>query len=378
MSCVSRVTCLLAALLLAPGARAAEPGAPAPVRRERLDAVLEAAGAAQGFAGQVLVGQGGEVAYERVSGLADRSRKVPHRAGALWPWASVTKQVTALLVMQEVEAGRLDLDTPVRSYLPDFTGPTADAVTLRHLLQHTSGLPNPDDTRSRPEDVPAFYLQRGRGVTARAVAAGGHCAGAPLNPPGKAFAYNNCDYLLLQAVLERATGKPYAQLVRERVARPSRAAGLRLAADGEGGVAGYTAAGARTPAFNLATYGAAGGLVGPARALLAFDAALLDRRLVSEATTAAMWKGEPAWGYAALGAWAFPARLPGGEGMVSLVERRGAIGGVQVRNVLAPALGRSVIVFTNAADVDFGEVWQGRGLTFDLLQAALCGCPAAK
>ena len=83
MSCVSRVTCLLAALLLAPGARAAEPGAPAPVRRERLDAVLEAAGAAQGFAGQVLVGQGGEVAYERVSGLADRSRKVPHRAGAL-------------------------------------------------------------------------------------------------------------------------------------------------------------------------------------------------------------------------------------------------------------------------------------------------------
>jgi hypothetical protein len=54
------------------------------------------------------------------------------------------------------------------------------------------------------------------------------------------------------------------------------------------------------------------------------------------------------------------------------VERRGDLGGIQVRNILAPGLGRAMAVFTNDATVDFGEIWQGQGLTYDLLSAALC------
>jgi hypothetical protein len=85
-----------------------------------------------------------------------------------------------------------------------------------------------------------------------------------------------------------------------------------------------------------------------------------------------MWRGEPKLGYAALGAWSFPSTLRGCAGPVRLVERRGAIGGVQVRNVIAPEKGRVLIVFTNDEGVDFGEVWQGKGLSHDLLSAALC------
>lgn len=57
---------------------------------------------------------------------------------------------------------------------------------------------------------------------------------------------------------------------------------------------------------------------------------------------------------------------------MQIVERRGDFAGTQVRNIIAPELGRAVILFTNDQSVEFGEVWQGEGLTFDLLSAALC------
>jgi D-alanyl-D-alanine carboxypeptidase len=54
------------------------------------------------------------------------------------------------------------------------------------------------------------------------------------------------------------------------------------------------------------------------------------------------------------------------------VERRGDIGGVQVRNILAPAKHRALVIFTNRGDFEFGEIWQGSGATFALASAAFC------
>jgi CubicO group peptidase (beta-lactamase class C family) len=204
-------------------------------------------------------------------------------------------------------------------------------------------------------------------------AALGPCAGPPRRAPGASFAYNNCDYFVLGAVLERLTGRSYADLVRERLdglgARSVRVAGTATSAPA---ILGYMADGSPEPPIELATYGAAGAISGTARDLLAFDRALVAHRLVSPAATAEMWRGDPRLGYAALGAWAFSATLPGCSRAVSLIERRGAILGVQVRNFIAPELGRAVIVFANDAGVAFGEVWQGRGLSHALLAAALC------
>ena len=60
---------------------------------------------------------------------------------------------------------------------------------------------------------------------------------------------------------------------------------------------------------------------------------------------------------------------------MKLVERRGNVGGHQVRNLMAPDAGISLIVFTNQAKLDFGELWQGRGLGHDLAAAAFCPQP---
>ncbi len=76
----------------------------------------------------------------------------------------MTKQVTAALVMQQVDSGRISLDEPVTRYLPAFGGHTGREVTVRQLLQHTSGLPNPDDTPRDGDGFPAFSLARGAGT----------------------------------------------------------------------------------------------------------------------------------------------------------------------------------------------------------------------
>lgn len=79
----------------------------------------------------------------------------------------------------------------------------------------------------------------------------------------------------------------------------------------------------------------------------------------------------------ALGVWGFSAPLRGcGAGAVALVERRGEIGGIEVRNLIAPALGRALVVFADRSDLDFGELWQGKGLSYTLASAAFCP-PAA-
>lgn len=326
------------------------------------------------LAGEIVVADQTGPVIEIAQGLADRTTGRPHRPGQRWLWASVTKQITAVLVMQQVEAGTLALDGTVRRYLPDFAAPNADRITVRHLLQHLSGLPNPDDSPPDANGVPGYYtgLGGGAGDGARALAL---CSAAPKAAPGAGFSYNNCDYLVLGAILERLAGQSYAQLVANRLATPLALRSVRLAsADGHDASAatGYIAGGKRYPPIAVATFGAAGALIGTARDLIAFDRALVAGKLLRADSRAALWRGDPALGYEALGAWSFPARLAGCAAPVALVERRGDVGGIQVRNVIAPELGRSIAVFTNDDTLDFGEVWQGKGLTFDLLSAALC------
>lgn len=387
-------------------------GAASPTGAPALARVADSLAAA-GFSGTILLGTAtsagrpgvaadDRVLLERAMGWRDPFRREPLRVTDAWRWASVTKQVTAALVMREVDAGRLALDAPVGTYLPDFRGANGARITIRQLLQHTSGLPDPDEGPADADGMPRYYRAGGAGAGDRAATAGA-CAAPSRREPGAEFRYQNCDYLVLGAVLARVTGVPYATLVRDLLARPLGLRTLHVAGDatvragvrdtaaasrpalvaqlralararGETVLATEPAGDARTPErpFVLATYGAAAALVGTPRELLAFDRALLRHTLVSPAGTTAMWTGTPAYGFAALGAWSFPATLAGCAAPVQLVERRGAIGGVQVRNVIAPALGRMLVVFTNDGAVDFGEAWQGRGLAFTLFSAAFC------
>lgn len=84
------------------------------------------------------------------------------------------------------------------------------------------------------------------------------------------------------------------------------------------------------------------------------------------------WAGDPKLGYVAFGVWSYAAPLRGCERSVKLVERHGEIGGVEVRNLIAPERGRALVVFADSAGIGFGEIWQGSGLSYALASAAFC------
>ncbi len=366
------------ALLLGTVAGQAIANAPGTASAPSLDSAFDRAAAvvrAAGLPGELVVTDASGAERAAAFGMADRAASKPNRVGQRWLWASVTKQVTATLVMQEVARDRMALDAPIGRYLPDFGGDRA--ITVRELLQHRSGLPNPSDTPP-VNGVPRFHRETGPAIgdAARTV---GFCSGKAKAARGGQWEYNNCDYLVLGAALQAVTGRSYARLVEERIAAALRIGTLRFARDGApyGGATaiGYDGA-VPVPAMNVATGGAAAALTGSASDLARFDRGLMTGRLLDPAARSTAWAGDGKLGFMALGVWSFPARLKGCVAPVKLVERRGDFAGTQIRNVIAPALGRAVILFTNDASAEFGEVWQGRGLTFDLLSAAFCP-PAA-
>jgi len=332
----------------------------------------EAALAASGFRGVAIIGEGDGIAFEKAVGELRPGEAFT--LDAPWRLASVTKQLTALIVMQEAQAGTIDIDQPVATYWPDWPSPNRDKITMRMLLRHASGLADPSTTRENAAGVPEFYTRSGA-AAGPAASAASFCAVAPRATPPAEFHYNNCDFLVLGAILERVTGKSFATLVRERISEPLRLGSLGVFpydAAPAATVPGFARGGNPEPAYNFGTYGAAGAAyIAPAE-LWAFDRALMENRLLDRYQTGEMWAGVPELGYAALGAWAFSVPIKGCPDPVPIVERRGAIGGVQIRNFLIPARRIAVILFTNRAEFDFGEVWAGSGLSHDMLAAAAC------
>ena len=347
--------------------------APASASANAIDAIVHKAHDAGQFDGVVVAARGDGAVYRRAIGKADRITEQAHAPGEIWRWGSLTHQVTAVLVMQEVERGRLRLDGTLGEYLPRFGGVAVARVTLRQLLLHTAGLANPDDTPADSKGVPAFY--RGEGEAAATKLAPRVCAEAPKRAPGDHFENNICDDLVLGAILERVNDASYAQLVAKRIVKPLglRSLGvLRPGTGSAGSIVGYTYEGVREPAINAGRLGAAGALYGSSDDLLRFDRALIDDTLVSAATASVMREGNPKLGYIALGALAYTAKLKHCDAPIALVEREGEIGGVRAVNVIAPAQQAAVIAFSNTARTDWGLVWQGSGLLYDLLDAALC------
>ncbi|HBK92235.1 MAG TPA: hypothetical protein DDZ68_11245 [Parvularcula sp.] len=321
------------------------------------------------FSGVVMVGEKGETLFATAQGLADREAGRALSLYDTWRWGSVAKMSTAILVLQEVENGRLSLDRTLAEQAPEFAGEPAGEATLRQLLQHTSGIANVD---RGPSDAAGAPLPFSADASVR-MDASKACAGPAEAAPGARFDYNNCDYIVLGRLLEAKTGKMFSELFRERIAAPSGMRGAGVLPGGcEETVKGYAAADKAEPPVNPGAYGAAGALCGPPRALQAFAAAAMAGKLIGQPMRAEMRKSDPALGNAGLGVWSYEAPLDGCEAPVALVERRGAVGGIETRLVMAPATLRSLVIMSNRADVALGELWTGEGLTFTLASAAFC------
>lgn len=343
-----------------------------------LDAVIDAAHAADQFDGVILVGLDGDVVHRRAIGLADRIAQVPHRSNEPWRWLAISDQVAAVLVLQEAERGTLSLDAPIRDFLPDFGTDAAGRVTLRQLLQHTSGLANPEDGGVDERGVPLAY--RANGTTASAKAMLEPCAAAPKVAPDLRQEANTCDTLLLAAILERINKARYAQIVAQRIARPLGLSSLALLPPNgtptRSGVLGHDSEGMRESPYDAGRYGAAGALHGTLDDLWRFDRALMAFLPISKNAAATMWTGNQRLGNAALGGSSYLAKPKSCAEPVGVFERRSDVGGLRAVNLMVPAKRFALIAFSNTANTEWGHISSGGGLLHDLLDASLCAADA--
>lgn len=243
-------------------------------------------GEAHAFQGFVLVADKGELVYGKGFGFADRAKKTPVLADTRFRIGSVTKPFTATLVLALEEKGKLGLADGVRKHLPDL--PAAwDAVTLEHLLSHTSGI------ASYTDDKKLMDRRDKKHAPAEVLAA---VRDKPLSfEPGSRFAYSNTNYFLLGLVVEKVSGASYADALAKHVLGPAKLTKTSLVDDPTGADAavGYSLdeAGRLVTArpIDMSVPFSAGALRSTADDLLRFDRALAGDAVLSASSKQKLW-----------------------------------------------------------------------------------------
>lgn len=162
------------------------------------------------FQGAVVMSRGGRIDYAAGFGFANIERRLPFTPDTPTDAASIAKTFTAAALLMLATEQRVDLETPVRSVLPEYPHV---ATRLRHLLSHSAGLPHYEWLDSRAAAGEVRTNPSHLALVARD-------ARAPGFAPGSEFAYDNVAYDVAAMVVERITGSSYAQVVSERFMRP--------------------------------------------------------------------------------------------------------------------------------------------------------------
>lgn len=174
-----------------------------------------------GFAGTVRIDVGPATAYQGAFGLASHTWNVPARMSTRYDCASVTKLFTAVATLQQVHAGAFDLDTSAIDYLGLAETPISAAVTVHHLLSHTSGIGDDADEEAG-ESYEALWQNRPNySVRATAEFLPNFIHKPPNFAPGQGVRYCNVSYILLGLMIEKATGQTYRDYVVEQVFTPA-------------------------------------------------------------------------------------------------------------------------------------------------------------
>lgn len=185
---------------------------------EQLQSALDAVVAA-GASGVVLRVDDGQHSYRLASGKARLDPPRPMAPGAEVRIGSITKTFVSTMALQLVAEHRLSLDDTVQKWQPGLV-PNADQITVRELLQHTSGLYNYTDD---PSFLPQLIGDPLRAYTPRQLIAVSN-AHPPLFAPGTGWSYSNTNYVVVGLILERVTHRPISALIQQRIVRPLRLA----------------------------------------------------------------------------------------------------------------------------------------------------------
>ena len=303
------------------------------------------------FNGTVLVTQNDQPVYHESFGYADRQYDIVNTNDTKYKIASITKTFTAVLILQLYEAGKLALDKPINTYLPDYAGEGADKITIHHLLTHSSGLEN-----CEKNGLDIYELPHTSDEILRK-----YCSGKLENEVGARFSYNNGDYIILGKIIEKLYQRPYQQVLQERILLP-----LRLTNTGLVSQPAIVKGLAHTYVWNDSTkvfendaplyienYFSAAALYTTTQDFALFTSALFGKKMLQESTLNLMLTSYPTYWYTAYSVWVTEQKINNQKSKV--VERYGGILGANT--LLAHYMEQKVtiIIFSNTNATDLGK-----------------------
>jgi len=183
---------------------------------KRIDEIVTNLNRKSGFNGNVLVAKNGKIIYEKAIGWADHLHRDSLKINSVFELASVSKPFTSTAIMMLVEDGKLRLNQDVREFYPDFP---YDSITVELLLTHKSGMMNyvyfVDDLwkAQKKDERPGITNQDVLKLIAE------HKPN-PYSKPNRRFHYNNSNFMVLAAIIEKVSGQKYSQFMAENIFKP--------------------------------------------------------------------------------------------------------------------------------------------------------------
>lgn len=298
------------------------------------------------FNGSALVADNGAVIFKRGYGMANMEWGIANTPDTKFRLGSITKQFTAALVLQLAEEGKVELNAPLTRYLPDYQARNGDRITVHQILNHTSGIPGYTELPQFREwalipSTPAAFVAKFSKLDL-------------LFQPGTKFSYSNSGFFIAGYLVEKITGKSYAEVLREKIFEPlgmrdsgfdlpatllaKRAAGYDVTLDGYRNT-GY---------LDMTLPYAAGSLYSTAEDLYKWDQGLYGDAVLKSASKAKMFTpGLADHGYG------FVIRTRDG---VKTISHGGAINGFNSVIVREPDTKRLVVLLNNTGGAPLQEM----------------------
>ncbi|MGZ2369332.1 serine hydrolase [Ancylomarina sp. YFZ004] len=324
---------------------------------DKLDQLFEKYTEYEQFNGSALVAQNGKVIFKKGFGMANMEWDIPNKANTKHRLGSITKQFTAMLILQLMEEGKIKLEASITDYLPDYPKDKGDVVTIHHLLTHTSGIPSytsypkfmKEISRDpySPEDFTRFF------------------ADSTLQfKPGSTYRYNNSGYFILGVIIEKLTGKSYEEALRERIFKP-----LNMMRSGfdhhrdivKNRATGYEKRGERyinAPYLDMSLPYAAGSIYSTVEDLYLWDQALYTNKLLTKESMALFFGKHMPTGqrYYAYGWSVGPQQVGSGEDSVYTISHGGGINGFNTIINRIPEDKHLVVLLNNTGGTNLGDM----------------------
>ena len=326
----------------------------AATKAESIDALVRKYNNLRQFNGAVLVANESGVIHKKGYGYANFEWQIPNAPDVRFRLGSITKQFTSMVIMQLVAEGKIKLDDRITTHLKDYRKDTGDRVTIAQLLNHTSGIPS-------YTSLPGFFANESRDPWTPDAFVKKWASGDLEFEPGTKWSYNNSGYSLLGAIIEKVTGKPYAQALQERIFDPlgMKASGYDLAAPViPKRASGYYLAGGKymnAPYLDMTIPYAAGSLYSTVEDLYLWDRALYTDKLLRDELKKQMFTpGLQNYGYG----WSIrKTRLDDQKTELDTIRHDGGIHGFNTLLVRVPKRKELVVLLDNTSRGDkLGEL----------------------